>query len=290
MDGDSQKQDSQIRTLLSTGVGKCTIMNLLPNGNADTPVLVKAADGAGAWLVTQWNKSAGLNPWDGHPTWIAHVTYDDQTSGYTIAKALFDAMGGTGGVVALQGILDTTSAKARFIGLQKALSEYPNIKLLDQQTGNFDRTQGLTITNTWLTKYGADMKGIWAANDDMGLGALQALKAAGKAGKVQIVAIDAVPDGIQAVKDGNFTATVAADGYWQGGIGLAMGYCAATGKLDVASVSHDKRAFFAKTTTITKDNVDKYLKTPVASDYAPEFQCDHLWDRFLAAEPATYGG
>lgn len=287
-DGDSQKQDSQIRALLATGNDKCTVLNILPNGDSDTPALVAAADAAGAWIVTQWNKATGFNAWDGHPTWISDVTYDDQTNGYLIAKALFDSMGGKGNIVALQGILDTTSAKARYIGLQKALAENPNVKLLDQQTAGFDRTQALPIVNTWLTKYGDQINGIWAANDDMGLGALQALKAAGKNGKVGIVAIDGVPDGIQAVKDGNWVATVLSNGIYQGGIGLAMGYCAAIGKLDVSSLPHIDRAFYAKSPLIDKSNVDQFLVAPKASDYTADWgDCNHLFDRVVSAVPAS---
>jgi ribose transport system substrate-binding protein len=281
-DGDSQKQISQIRTLLATGTGQCTIMNVLPNGNADTLALVKAAKDAGAYIVTQWNKPDDLNPWAGYDTWASHITYDGKVGGYLIAKALFDAMGGKGNVVALQGILDTGAAKDRFIGLQKALSENPNIKLLDQQTANFDRTQALGITKTWLTKYGDQINGVWTANDDMGLGALEALKSAKLAGKVPVVGMDAVPEALKDVQDGTFAATVTSDGYWQGGIGLAMGYCALTGKLDIPSLSHDKRAFFAKQTLVNKDNVAKFISTPSADSYAPEWKCDNLFNRFDA--------
>jgi len=280
---DSQLQASQIRTLLATGKAECTAINIMPNGDSDTPVVVKAAqDAGGAWVVSQWNKPAALNPWDGYDNWITHITYDGKDAGYQIAKAMFEAMGGKGNIVAIQGTLDATAAKDRFVGLQKAMTEYPNIKLLDQQTGNWARAEALTITKTWLTKYGDQINGVWTANDDMGLGALEALKAAGKAGKVPVVGIDAVPEALKAIQDGNFTATITSDGYWQGGIGLAMGYCAMTGKLDPKSLPHDKRAFFAKQTLVDKANVTKYTTTPTAADYTSEWNCDNLFNRFMA--------
>lgn len=282
-DGDSQKQDSQVRTLLASGNGGCTILNVLPNNDGDTPVVVKAAQDAGAWIVTQWNKPVDLWPWDGYDHWISHITYDSKDAGYQIGKALIQEMGGKGNIVALQGVLDAAASKDRFAGLEQALAENPGVKLLDQQTANFVREQALTVTKTWITKYGDQINGIWAANDDMGLGALQALKPAGLAGKVPIVSIDAVPEALKGIQEGTFTATITTDPTWQGGIGLAMGYCVLTGKLDVASISHDNRSFFASQALITKDNVDKYVGTPDPAVYASEWGCDKLFSRFFAA-------
>ncbi|GAA5057253.1 ribose transport system substrate-binding protein [Thermocatellispora tengchongensis] len=272
-DGESAKQQEQIRQVLASGDARCTVLNVLPNGDSDTTPIVKQAQAAGAYLVTQWNKPADLKPAD-YDRWIAHITYDGKDSGKQIAEALIKAIGGSGGIVALQGILDTAAAKDRFAGLQAALAEHPEVSLLDQQTADFDRAKALTLTKTLLTKHGDAIKGVWAANDDMALGALQALEAAGKSGKVAVVGIDAVPDAVKAVQDGTMTATISSDGPWQGGIGLAMGYCAATGQLNVASVQ--PRAFYAKQFLVTKDNAPQFATPKV--DPA-EFECANLFSR-----------
>jgi len=281
-DGDSQKQDSQIRTLLASGKASCTILNVLPNGDGDTPVLVKAAQDAGALIVSQWNKPADMWPWDGYDHWVSHITYDGVDAGYQIGKALISAMGGKGNILALQGVLDASAAKDRFSGLQKAIAENPNVKLLDQQTANFVREQALTVTNTWITKYGSQIGGIWAANDDEALGAVQALKSAGLAGKVPVVGIDSVPEALSNIKNGTMLATISEDPTWQGGIGLAMGYCVLTGKLKVADISKDDRAFYAFQALVTKDNVDKYVSAPDAATYKTEWGCDKVFSRVFA--------
>ena len=85
------------------------------------------------------------------------------------------------------------AAKDRFIGLEASLADNPGVELLDQQTANFSRQEALAVTETLLTKHGDKVKGIWAANDDMALGALQALEQAGRT-DVAVVGIDAVPD------------------------------------------------------------------------------------------------
>jgi ribose transport system substrate-binding protein len=110
----------------------------------------------------------------------------------------------------------------------------------------------------------------------MALGALQALEAAGLAGKVAVVGIDAVPEAVQAIADGTMTATVSSDGPWQGGIGLAMGYCALTGELDVSELSEEQRAFYAEQTLITAENAEENLEPSV--DLA-DFECGNLFDR-----------
>jgi ribose transport system substrate-binding protein len=274
-DGDSTKQQEQIRQLLATGETDCLVMNVLPNGDSDTTPIVKAADAADAYLVTQWNKPADLQPTD-YDRWISHLTYNGEESGQQIAEAMFEEMGGTGGIIALQGVLDTAAAKDRFAGLEAALAENPDVTLLDQQTANFSRAEALTVTETLLTKHGDDVKGIWAANDDMALGALEALEQAGLAGQVAVVGIDAVPDALTAIEAGQMTATVSSDGPWQGGIGLAIGYCAATGELDVADIPAEDRAFFAEQFLITSENVAEYLEPE--TDPA-DFECSNVFDR-----------
>ena len=151
-------------------------MNILPNGDSDTAPIVEGAQEAGAYLVTQWNKPADLDVTE-YDQWLSHITYNGVESGKQIGDALAEAIGGSGGIIALQGILDTGAAKDRFAGLEESLAANPDVELLDDQTANFSRAEALEVTKTLLTKHGDDIKGIWAANDDMALGALEALRA-----------------------------------------------------------------------------------------------------------------
>jgi ribose transport system substrate-binding protein len=277
-DADSTKQQEQISQLLA-GDTDCLVMNILPNGDSDTPPIVEQAQEAGAWLVTQWNKPADLDVTD-YDHWITHLTYNGEESGKQIGDALVKEIGGKGGIIALQGILDTAAAKDRFAGLEASLAENPDVKLLDQQTANFSRAEALEVTKTLLAKHGDDIKGIWTANDDMALGALEALKAAGKEGEVAVVGIDAVPDALTAIENGTMTATVSSDGPWQGGIGLAIGYCVATGELDVADIKAEDRAWYAEQFLIGKDNVGEYLSPKTDES---DFACDNVFSRSQGA-------
>ena len=271
-EGDSQKQLSGISSLANSG--KTIVLNVDPNTNSDTQAIVKTVSAAGGYVVTQWNKPAGFEPWAVGNNWVSHISFDGNVGGEQVANTLFTAMGGSGGIIALQGILDNVSSQQRFTGLNKALSSKPGIKLLDQQTANWDRNQAFKVTQTLLSKYGNKVKGVWAANDNMALGAIQALNSAGMLGKVPIVsASDAVPEALQDIKAGKdgFLATVSTDAYWQGGAAMALAYDAAIGKIDVNKLTHEQRAFYGTQLLVTKANVDKVLTPPTAESLKADF-------------------
>jgi inositol transport system substrate-binding protein len=114
------------------------------------------------------------------------------------------------------GKLDNEGAIKRTEGNESVIAEkYPNIKVLAKETGNWQRDQGLTLTENWLTTYGDKLNGILANNDEMALGAVKALQAAGRE-DVYVMGVDAIPDALDAVKDGSLTATVLQDAVGQG--------------------------------------------------------------------------
>ncbi len=167
------------------------MLNVLPNGDADTKPIVEAADTAGAFLVTQWNKPADLSPLD-YDTWLSHITYNGVESGKQIGDALAEAIGGEGGIIALQGILDTGAAKDRFAGLEESLAENSGVELLDQQTANFSRQEALAVTETLLTKHGTRSRHLGRERRH-GPRRPPGLEQAGRT-DVAVVGIDAVPD------------------------------------------------------------------------------------------------
>jgi ribose transport system substrate-binding protein len=259
---------------------KCTIFNVEPNSDVVVKPMVDTANRSGAWIVTHWAHNEGLHPFDGNDQWIAHVAVNSLDAGVAISKLMVDAIGGKGGIVALQGRLDTDPARERFAGLQQVLKDKPDVKLLDQQTANWDRTAAFPIMQTWLAKYGNQIAAVWAANDDMALGALEALRAAGLAGKIPVVGVDGIPEAINAIGKGEMTATVSSDAYYQGSIGLAMGVCVLTGRVPLPKLwPKAEREFYLKLEVITKANAGKFRGDPQPSAYVREWDCANLWER-----------
>jgi ribose transport system substrate-binding protein len=282
--GDSDKQVALMRSLLTTNP-RCTIVNIEPNADPVIKPMVDVANRTGAWVVTHWAHGPGQRPADGNDHWVAHVAVDSLAAGVAVSASLVDAIGGQGGIVALQGRLDTDPARQRYAGLQRVLKAHPGVVLLDQQAANWDRTAAFPVMQTWLAKYGNRIRAVWAANDDMALGALEALRAAGLAGKIPVVGVDGIPEALAAIAKGEMTATVSNDAYYQGSIGLAMGVCVLTGQVPPPSAwPRERREFDLRASLITHANVAQFQAEPQAAAYAREWDCAHLWSR--AAGPS----
>ena len=279
-EGNSEKGISDIKAMLAKTGGNM-VLNSDPNDTPDARPIVEAATKAGAYVVTQWNKPGDLHPKDFNPNYVAHIEFDGIQSGKAIAETLFKAIGGSGGIIAIGGIISTTAAIERKKGLDQALAANPNIKLLDFQVANWKSTEAFDLTGNLLTRFGDQIKGIWAANDDMGTGALEALRAEGLAGKVPIVGVDGIKAAVDAVRKGEFACTVSSDPFWQGGMGLSLGLHALQKGFDPSKEPPEHREFYGKAVMISKDNVEDYYKSNI--DSHPTLDWNDLWGRVTGA-------
>lgn len=135
------------------------------------------------------------------------VSSDNVAGGRQAADALAEAMGGEGQVIVLQGVAGTSASRDRGQGFEEGIAEYPDIEVVATQPANFDRAQGLDVA-TNLLESNPDVTGIFAENDEMALGALQAL--GDRAGQdVFVVGFDGTDDALAAIADGTMVATIA---------------------------------------------------------------------------------
>jgi ribose transport system substrate-binding protein len=275
-EGNSEKGVSDIRAILAKTGGNCVI-NVDPNDAPDARPIVEACKEAGAYVVTQWNKPADLHPWDFDPNYVAHISFSGVPYGKAMAETLFKSMGGKGGIVALGGIQSNIPAIERKAGLDEALAANPDIKLLDFQVANWSATEALEKMNAWLTQFGDEIGGVWAANDDMALAAVEALRADGRAGQVLATGIDGIQLAVEAIQKGEMAGTVAWDPFWQGGMGLSIGYHAKTGTFDPAKEPKEHREFYGKGVVITGDNAKEFYDTNVKAE--PKLDWDDIWGR-----------
>jgi ribose transport system substrate-binding protein len=275
-EGNSEKGVADIKAILSKTGGNCVI-NVDPNDSPDARPIVEACKGSGAYVVTQWNKPADLHPWDHDPNYVAHISFSGVPYGKAMAEALFKAMGGKGGVVALGGIESNVPAIERRKGLDEALAANKDVKLLDFQVANWSANEALTKVNAWLTQFGDQIGGIWAANDDMALAAVEALRAEGKAGQIPVTGIDGIQLAVEAIQKKEMAGTVAWDPYWQGGMGLAIGYAAKTGKFDPAKEPKDHREFYGTGVIITAENANEFYEKNIKNE--PTLDWNDIWGR-----------
>lgn len=156
----------------------------------------------------------------------SYVGSDDTISGYLEAKAVLDKIGCKGNVVIIEGPIGQSAQIQRLKGNQKALAECPNVKVLEQQTANWSRAEAQTLMENWLTAHPNQIQGVIGQNDEMALGAIEAIKSANLDVKsFAIAGIDGITDGLRAVKAGEMTSILQdARAQAQGAMDLAIFY------------------------------------------------------------------
>lgn len=279
-EGSSEKQVNDIKSLVARTGGNCVFM-VDPNEATDCVAIAKALEEAGVYWVSWWNKPADLKVWD-YDYWISHIAYDGISAGYYIAEELFKTFDtpNQGKIIALQGMLANSIAQDRFVGLQDALKDNPGVEMLAYEAADWDRNKAYEKTKNLLVA-NPDIDGIWAANDNMALGALEALRDAGLAGKVQVVGIDGVEEIFSAIQAGEAAATVYNDSKYQAAIGLSISLAAKNGKIDVADLDKEKRQFFAAAVEVNSANVDQIIDEYVNGQ--PEYDYDDYFGSWVRA-------
>jgi ribose transport system substrate-binding protein len=137
---------------------------------------------------------------------VAHIASDNVEGGRMAARFLLERINHQGKVIELEGIPGSSAARERGQGFEEALKDAKAVQVVAKQPADFDRAKGLTVTENIL-QANKDVKGLFAQNDEMALGALRAIQAAGLK-DVVVVGFDATSDAIAAVKAGTLAATV----------------------------------------------------------------------------------
>ena len=210
------------------------------------------------------------------------VQPDDVAAGAQEAQMMMDELGGKGNVVILQGPLGGSGEIDRGAGIDSVLAEYPEVKVLAKDTANWKRDEAVNKMKNWISAFGGDIDGVIAQNDDMGLGALQALKEAGIT-DVPIVGIDGIEDGLNAVKNGDFIGTSLQHGTVEMAAGLAVAIKLARGEDVEAKPTYNMPA-------ITQKNVDDAMKNVVTDREAFLAKLPALIDENLASGNIAYEG
>jgi ribose transport system substrate-binding protein len=185
---------------------------------------------------------------------VTYIGTNNRRGGQLAAKGLAEAIGsGHAEVALISGVPGNESQDERALGFIDAVaSEYPNLKLVAQQPGNSERALGLTVMENILTAH-ANVKGVFATNDQMALGAMEALEARGLRGKIKIIGFDATKEAVQATVDGRLAGSVAQNPFLMGQRGVE----AALATLDGKPV---EKRIDTGTELVTAANAAKYLK------------------------------
>ena len=162
-------------------------------------------------IVNAVDRSAGGN-------FVTYVGADDTTLAHATAQALLKTIGGKGNVVIIEGTKGSATSNDRVAGFKKALAEFPNVKLLASQPGNYQRLNALQVMENLMQTF-PQIDGVLAANDAMALGGVEALEGANR--KAAVIGINATPEAIDAIKRGSMLASGDFDGFKMGCLATA---------------------------------------------------------------------
>lgn len=257
-EGSSQKEISKIQAILAQGKKVVLFVNTV--ASSDVPPIISACKQAGAYCTIWWNKPDEYEPWDQGNNFVAFQKHGGVDSGRCTAQTLAEAIG-EGGIVALSGVQDSTTSQTRVAGLQDELKKYPDVDLLEVRPANWDPQLAFQETQNMIAKYGDKIKGIWAADDGMIIGAKEAVDKAGLK-DIKFSSDGLYPPVIDIMKSPNnpIVGETFHRGYMASAIGLYTAYLAATGEIDPSELPKEKRNSLFKLSCVTPDNFSEFTK------------------------------
>jgi len=196
-----ENQISAIRACIQQGVSVIALPPVVEDG---WDAVLTEAHNAGIPVIIV-DRSVSADP----SLYVSHIGSDMALEGKRAAAEFNKKFPNGAKILELSGTTGSGAAVGRAAGFRADLNA--NIQIIDSQTGNFTRAEALPVMQAFLQRYkfGTDFQGIFIHNDDMGLGAIEALKAAGiKPGDLFIVSVDGTRGGFQAMVDGWFQADV----------------------------------------------------------------------------------
>ena len=279
-DGNSDKQVSDVTAFATKAQGNGIIY--IDGNDAPTMVpLMEACQSQGTYCGFVWLMPPGHVPWE-ETTYILSMTPEQEQASFHVGEAIAKAMGEEGKILMVGGDLVSDTALFRYNGAKAALDQYSGIDQVEYDVCDWLSNKAQTIVETWLTKH-PDVAGIWAAFDDGGLAAMQALDNVGLKGKVPIGGFDGTENFAREIAAGNATATVSANGYMQGGYILSIQYAVWTGLLTADEIPNEYRWFMTEGVVVTPDNVDKFIDDMF--DNKPKLDFSKPWEYWIGPAP-----
>ncbi|MDO8542276.1 MAG: ABC transporter substrate-binding protein [Opitutaceae bacterium] len=201
--GKQENQIRAIRSFIAQGVDAIVVAPIVETGW--DPVLREAKQAKIPVILTDRTIQTS-----DESLYVCFIGSDFYEEGRMAANWLAKHVDGKGNIVELQGTPGSAPANERRKAFADGIAKFPGLKIIDSQSGNFERSTGKQVMQAFLKKHGKAMNIVYAHNDDMALGAAQAIEEAGlKPGKdIVLVSIDAIGEAVKAVAEGRLNCTV----------------------------------------------------------------------------------
>jgi ABC-type sugar transport system substrate-binding protein len=246
---DVSKQLSQVQNFIANGV---TAIIVNPVDTSATAAITKAAADAGVPLVYVNREPTDIEKLGPKAAFVAS---NETESGTLETKAVCKLLGGKGNILVIEGQLSNQAAVQRTKDIHDVIAtpDCSGMKIIAEQTGEWDRTKGQNLMTNWLSK-GMKFDAVISNNDEMAIGAIQAMKSAGMDTKKMIVGgVDATQDGLAAMKAGDLKVTVFQDAAGQGKGAVDAALALAAGK-------PVEKKVYIPFQLVTPANMDQFMK------------------------------
>lgn len=202
---DVEKQMQIVENLLQTGV---KALCLTPSGSREIVPAVVKANQAGIPVVVVDTRLDGAAATEAGARVASFVGSDNYEGGRLAGLHLVSLTGGRARVAVLEGIPGHETGDSRLRGFKDAIKDSPGVTIVASQPANWERDLGFSVLQNMLQAH-RDVDAVFACNDMMALGAVEAIRAAGLEGKVRVIGFDAVDDARKAIESGAMAASVA---------------------------------------------------------------------------------
>lgn len=219
---DASVQLGQVENFVAQGMDAIIVVPV--NTDATAPI-TKACFDANIPLIAV---NRNFKSQDDYTTYVGSNSID---AGIFQMEYIGEKLGGKGNIVILRGADGHEAATARTEGNYKVIEEkYPDIKVLADDTGKWDRALGMSLAENFLQKFGEDIDAFVCNNDEMAIGAIKAIENAGLKGKILTAGVDCTPDALVELKKGDLSFTVFQDPSGQGAGGVQAAVDLVNGK------------------------------------------------------------
>ena len=232
---DSATQVSGVEDLIQQGVD---ILLINPTDSAAISTAVEYANSVGIPVITLDRSSDSGDV-------VTLVASDNEAGGQMAAEYITELLGENAIVAELEGTPGASATRERGAGFHSIADE--KLQIISKQTGDFDRTQGLNVMENMIQGNGS-IQAVFAHNDEMALGALEAISSAGK--DLIVIGFDGIDDALASIRNGHLTATVAQQP-------VLMGEMAVQAAVDYIQGKEVEKVIAAPLKLVTKDTVDQ---------------------------------
>lgn len=237
---DPSTQINQVETMISDGVDGI-ILNP-QDAEACSPCVDKAIE-AGIPIV-------GVNTRVKNDKLTSYVGSQDVLAGEMEMQKVVDTLGGKGKIVIIEGPMGQSAQIERRQGIQNVLDKNPEIEVLAEKTANWSRSEGMTVMENWLQAFD-QIDAVVAENDEMALGALEAIKASADKKEITVVGVDGITDALNSVEAGELLVSIFQDGAGQGSKAVEV-------LMDVLNKKDVESDYWIDFEEVNKDNVAEF--------------------------------